>query len=1119
MREDKKRRCGVYICHCGTNIAGTVDVEKAAEYAANLDSVVIARHYIFMCSDPGQQLIENDIKELGLNRVVVASCSPSLHERTFRTTCQRAGLNPYLFQMANIREHCSWVHSDRALATEKAKALIRAAVRRAFYQEPLETKVAPVNPNTLVVGGGIAGIQAALEIADSEHKVYLVEREPSIGGHMIQLDKTFPTLDCSACILTPKMTQVASHPFIELMSYSEVEEVSGYVGNFKAKIRKRARYVDIAKCTGCADCEKVCPVKVPAEFELGMTKRKAIYRPFPQAVPNAFTVDKRGLSPCRVACPAGVNVQGFVALASEGKFKEALEVIRRTMPFAGVCGRVCTHPCENECERGKVDEPIAIRSLKRFVADYELKMGREKATPVALTKTDKVAIIGSGPAGIACAYDLIRHGYSVTIFEAAPKAGGLLRYGIPEYRLPKNILDNEISYVEELGVEIKTNTPVKNLDDLFKQGYKAIFLATGAGMSQKMGIPNEEAEGVFHALEFLRQVNSGIKVDLGNRVAVIGGGNAAVDAARTALRLGAKEVSIVYRRSRVEMPALKTEVDEAEREGVKFHFLAAPVKVLTENGKVSGIECIRMMLGEPDASGRRRPIPIKGSEFNIPVDNVIIAIGQTVNKAMLPDTVKYSDDGTIAVDPLTLATNIPGVFAGGDVVLGPADVVRAIAAGKEAAISIDRYLRGVDLREGRLAVREKVKEVSKVGIEKKTRQAMPVLAYNERQSFAEVELGFDEKTAIEEANRCLNCGVCSECLECIKVCQRQAIDHEMKDEYVEVEVGNIIVATGYDIFDPSIISRYGYKRYDNVITGLEFERLSNATGPTGGQILLKDGRKPESVAIIHCVGSRDQNYHEYCSQVCCMYALKFSHLIKEKTNAHVYQMYIDMRCFGEGFEEFYKRVSEEGVTFIRGKVSKVTDRAITEEEKGKLIVLCEDTMLGQVIRVPVDMVILCIALEPRRDADKVARIFNIGRRADGFFLERHIKLDPVATPTDGVFIAGCCQGPKDIPTTIAQASAAAARVLATISKGRITLEPTIAQVEESLCAGCGRCEEICDFRAPKVIHTDGRWVSKVNEAVCKGCGACAVNCPTGAMSIRHFTQKQILSMVDALAEV
>lgn len=1108
-------KIGVYVCHCGTNIAGTVDIEQVVDFARGLGSVTVARDYRFVCSDPGQNMIKDDIKQLGLNRVVVASCSPQMHEPTFRRAVQEAGLNPYLFEMANIREHCSWVTEDRHKATEKAKSLISAAVRRVYYHEPLVVKEVPVNPNTLIVGGGIAGIQAALEIADSGHKVYLVEREPSIGGHMIQLDKTFPTLDCSACILTPKMTLVGSHPYIELMSCSEVAEVSGFIGNFKVKVRKKPRYVNVADCTACGECANVCPVEVPSEFDVALSKRKAIYRSFPQAVPGAFVIDKGGKSPCSVACPAGVNAHGYVALISQGKFKEALEVLRRTMPFAGVCGRVCTHPCEIDCERGKVDQPIAIRALKRFMADYELKTGREKVAPVKKTKKDKVAIVGSGPAGLACAYDLVREGYPITIFEAAPKAGGLLRYGIPDYRLPKAVLDNEISYIQELGVEIKPNTPVKNLSEVFHQGYKAIFLATGAGVSQKMGIPGEETTGVIHALDFLNRVASGMKVSLGNKVAVIGGGNAAVDAARVALRLGVKEVTVVYRRSRAEMPAIPSEIEEMEHEGVKIHFLAAPVRVLSKDGKLTGIQCIRMELGEPDASGRRRPIPVKGSEFNMDVDNVIIAIGQLVDRDTLPKELAFTEWGTVVVDPITLQTNIEGIFAGGDVVAGPADVIAAVAAGKEAAISIDRYLREVDLKEGRPEVRQRVKEVPKEGVVKKVRAVMPVIEPAKRAgSFAEVELGFDEKTAIDEASRCLNCAVCSECLECVKVCERNAIDHEMKEEIVEVEVGNIIVATGYDAFDPSPIIQYGYKRFDNIITGLEFERMCSAAGPTGGNILLKNGTPPKSVAIIHCVGSRDKNYHEYCSRVCCMYALKYSHLIKEKTDAQVYQMYIDMRCFGKGYEEFYNRLCDEGVTFIRGKVAQITDRAINEDEKGKLIVCGEDTLLGTTIRVAVDMVILCIAVEPRADAAQIARLFGVSRSADGFFLEKHPKLDPVATMSDGIFVVGCCQGPKDIPDTVAQASGAAARVLALISKGRVEIEAATAVIDEEQCSGCRICNLLCPFTAISFI--EDKKVSRINEALCKGCGTCVAACPSAAISHRHFTTEQIIAEIEGV---
>jgi heterodisulfide reductase subunit A len=653
-KKDAQPKIGVYVCHCGSNIASVIDVPQVVEFAKGLNAVAIAREYKFMCSDPGQNMIKDDIKKLDLNRVVVASCSPLLHEQTFRHAVQEAGLNPYLFEMANIREHCSWTTEDHEQATKKAKALVSAAVRRVYYHQPLETKEVPVNTNTLIIGGGIAGIQAALEIANAGHKVFLVEREPSIGGHMIQFDKTFPTLDCSACILTPKMTSVGSHPNIELMTYSEVIEVSGFIGNFQAKIRKKPRYVDEDKCNGCGVCMEKCPWKASSEFDLGLSQRKAIYTPFAQAVPNIPVIDKEH-----------------------------------------------------------------------------------------------------------CAY--------------------------------------------------------------FQKG---------------------------------------------------------------------------------------------------------------------------------------------------------------------------------------------------------------------------------------------------------------------------------------------------KCRACEKFCDREAIDFEQQEKIVEIEMGNIIVTTGYDPFDPTPITKYGYGRLPNVYTGLEFERICNSVGPTGGKIVLKDGSEPKSVAIIHCVGSRDKNYHKYCSRVCCMYALKYSHLIKEKTQADVYQMYIDMRCFGKGYEEFYERLSNEGVTFIRGKVAEVTDRAMNDDEKGKLIVCGEDTLLGTTVRVPVDMVILCIALEARADAKQVSQLLGISQDADGFFIERHPKLDPVATMSDGIFIAGCCQGCKDIPDTVAQASAAATRVLALISKGTVEMEAAIAVIDEEKCSGCRICNLLCPYSAITFIEEDK--VSRINEALCKGCGTCVAACPSAAITHNHFTAEEIMAELEGV---
>ena len=378
----------------------------------------------------------------------------------------------------------------------------------------------------LVVGGGIAGIQASLDLADQGFKVYLVEREPSIGGRMAQLDKTFPTLDCSICILAPKMIECLRHPNIELLTYSEVERVEGQAGNFKVKVKKKPRYIDEEKCTGCDECPKACPVSIPSEFEMGLATRKAIYRPFPQAIPNIFTIDKKGLPPCRIACPAGVNAQGYIALITQGKFKEALELIRRDNPLPVVCGRVCLHPCENECERGEVDEPVAIRAIKRFVADQWLKGDAEKPEPIPLIHDEKIAVIGSGPAGLTAAYFLIKKGYPVTVFESLPKLGGMLRVGIPEYRLPREELDAEIRNIEGLGVEMRTNIKIgkdMTIDELLRDGYKAIFIATGAHKSRKLGVEGEELEGVVHALDFLKDVNFGEKVELGDKVAVMGG--------------------------------------------------------------------------------------------------------------------------------------------------------------------------------------------------------------------------------------------------------------------------------------------------------------------------------------------------------------------------------------------------------------------------------------------------------------------------------------------------------------------------------------------------------------------------------------------------------------------
>jgi heterodisulfide reductase subunit A len=652
-------RIGVYICHCGTNIAGIVDVADVSKWAGEKladKGVVISRDYKFMCSSLGQELIQKDIKEQKLTRVVVAACSPHLHEKTFRNACKGADLNPYLCELVSIREQDSWVHTDKAAATVKAKAIVSGGVARVIHHEALEPLRVPIHPDTLVVGGGIAGIQAALEIADAGFRVYLVEREPSIGGHMAQFDKTFPTLDCSACILTPKMVDVGNHPNITLLTWSEVQKVDGYVGNFAVTIKKKPRYIKTEDCTGCGICWEKCPKKVVDNvFEAGMGNRKAVYVPFPQAVPKYPVIDD-----------------------------------------------------------------------------------------------------------VNCTY----------------------------------------------------------------------------------------------------------------------------------------------------------------------------------------------------------------------------------------------------------------------------------------------YLKGT-------------------------------------------------------------------CKACEKFCPTNAIDFNQKGEEITVQVGNIILATGYDLFDARRIPQYGYGKLANVFTSLEFERVCNAAGPTGGNIVLRDGKTtPKTVGIVHCVGSRDKNYNAYCSAICCMQSLKFAHLVRERTGAEVYNFYIDIRTPSKGYEEFYQRLLEEGTRFVRGKVAEVTNVARVPEEEGKLIIQVEDTLIGKQRRIPVDMVVLSSGMQARYDSKEVAKLFGISCSADAWYIERHPKLDPVATMTEGVYIAGCAQGPKDIPASVAQGAAAAARVLGKIQQKEIALEPVRATINQDQCSGCRICNNLCPFSA--ILFHEDKMVSEVNLALCQGCGTCVAACPAGAISGTGFSNEQILSQIDGL---
>jgi len=747
--------------------------------------------------------------------------------------------------------------------------------------EQLTTEPRNVIPEALVIGAGIAGMQAALDIAEKGFKVYLVEKDPSIGGHMAQLDKTFPTLDCSACIITPKMVDTANHPNISLLTYSEVVQIEGEVGDFKVILRRKPRYVDMTKCTACGDCVSQCPVSLPNEFDMGLGKRKAIYIPFPQAVPLKYTIDRRGIPPCTAACPLHCNAQGYVALISQGKFKEALALVREKLPFPGILAYACSHPCERECKRIEEDRPISICHLKRFLVDHVEEPELEFLFPEE--RDQKVAIIGSGPSGLTAAYDLRRKGYRVTIFESRNEMGGLLTHGFPSYRLPRQVIDKDLSIIPRMGIEIRLKTQVgKDVspETLF-QSFDSIYIASGAA--------------------------------------------------------GAESITEAF----------------------------------------------------------------KGS--------------------------KRTRKGTIQINPITLETDLKGVFAGGDAVTGPGTIIESMSHGRKAAISIDRYLRGEDLVHAR---EEEGRQISPLGT------LMPNSKRMEREVLPNMvkplEAGFTLEEATEEAKRCLSCAGCSDCGECAKYCQPKAIVYGMKEEMMELHVGGIILATGFDPFNPKLKPEFGYGVYPNVLQGLELERLCSASGPTKGEILIQ-GKKPKEIVLIHCVGSRDKTIgNEYCSRVCCMYTAKQAHLLRDKiSDARITVLYMDVRAFGKGFEEFYERVQKEGIVYRRGNPSEVYRR------NGKLVVRGEDTLLGEPFELEADLVVLASGLIPRKEDDVLSGMLRLDKSSDRFYAEAP-GLDPILTGVEGIFLAGCCQSPKDIPDTVAQASGAASLTCALLAKGRQT---------------------------------------------------------------------------------
>ena len=737
----------------------------------------------------------------------------------------------------------------------------------------------------LVVGAGIGGIQTALDLAESGFKVFLLEKNLSIGGTMAQLDKTFPTNDCSMCIMSPKLVDAGRHRNIEILTNAKVEKVEGEPGHFNVRIHKKARYVTIEDCKACGDCAKVCPVKIPNDYEQGLVTRAAVYQLFAQAMPSAYGIEKRGTPPCRAACPLHVNAQGYIALITAGKFKEALALVREKLPFPGILAYACSHPCEKECKRMEEDRPISICNLKKFLVDHVEESESEFA--LSEEKGQKIAIIGSGPSGLTAAYDLRKMGYPVAIFESGNRLGGLLTNGFPPYRLPKQVVEKDLSIIDKMGITVHLNKKVGrdiSFDHLLKS-FDAIFVAAGVA----------GAEWMVSALKGLKRTRW----------------------------------------------------------------------------------------------------------------------------------------GTLHVNPISLETSHKGVFAGGDVVIGPGTIVESMAHGRKGAVSIDRYLRGEDLIQGRESEGSLISPLRSLLPEaiREARACPPDMV-------KPLEPTLTAEEAMEEAKRCLQCGGCSECMECVKACEAKAIKHQDQDEQLEIEVGSIILSPGFDEFTPSLKSEYGYGRFPNVVSSIEFERFLSASGPFKGQVMRpSDGKHPKRVAWIQCVGSRDPHIGKgYCSSVCCMYATKEAVIAKEHApDMEATIFYMDMRAYGKDFDKYIERAKKDySVRYIRSRISHLNEAPETNN-----LAVHYETEEGEIVSEEFDLVVLSVGLEPVRDHQEIAKIFGVDLNAYGF--AKTSTFYPLQTSKPGIFVSGVFSGPKDVPETVAQASAAAAEASSLLSASRGTL--------------------------------------------------------------------------------
>lgn len=916
----------------------------------------------------------------------------------------------------------------------------------------------------LVVGAGIGGLEAAYDLAEAGIKVYLLENSPAIGGTITRLSTTFPTNTSPKCMLAPKLIEIGSHLNIETFTTAELLDVTGEPGHFHARVRKKPRYVSIDDCSGCGDCEAVCPEALPDEFNESLTERRAIYKKFPQAIPNAYAIDKLGVAPCRDACPIDQRAQGYIALVREGRFADAYRTIREENPFPSVCGRVCDHRCEDACLRGQSDSPVNIMALKRFVSDWarahrdQIKSGLDKK-PSASGK--RVAVIGAGPAGLTCGLDLVRMGHAVTIFEALPVAGGMMRLGIPAFRLPHDLLQEEIDEIVHEGVEIRLNSPITDLPALLEEDYDAVFVAVGAHKDNKPSIPGTDLPQVLSGTDFLLKHNlrfenissekQKIEKDVdnvrGKRVLVLGSGAVAIHAAMTTLRLGADWVGIACLENREHMAAQDWEIQDAEEEGIQILPSLSIQEILEEQGAVSGVRCNRV-----DLKGYQNGIPdfteIEGTEDRIAADVILLAVGREPELDFLKDLVEITPDRLMKVDPDTLATSHPAIFAGSETVKGTCSVVDAIAEGHRAAKSIQRSLLGQPLKKTELKPPvvslnpgEILQRLADKKIAKAARVEMLARPPAERKhDFDEVYTGLTEEQAMQEAARCLRCGICSECNQCVYVCKANAIDHNQVEEILDLEVGAVILAPGTEVVSGSIRPEYGYGRYANVLTSMEFERMIHASSPFAGTVKRpSDDKRPKKVAWIQCVGSRDISCGQgYCSSVCCAYTTKQALVgIKRNPGIEPTIFYMDIRAYAKGYEADIERAEkQQGVRYIRSMVSAVKEVPGSKnlrvsyasfEKNGKPTIIEEEF----------EMVVLSLGLKPTRSTIEMAERLGIQLNEYGF-AEPELY-HAAESSRKGIYVAGAFAEPKDLTETVIEAGCAASKTSAALSGARFSL--------------------------------------------------------------------------------